>query len=166
MVLPIVKLPSQVLRRPVADVTFPLSKEVKRLIRDMLDTVIKADGIGLAAPQVGKSLNLALIYLEHSGVPVFPIINPKIASFSKELIPIEEGCLSLPGLYGEVKRPKKIVIEYQDASGEVKRLEDSGWVARVCQHEVDHLLGTLIVDKLERITQGKELLALYEPDRT
>jgi peptide deformylase len=132
----------------------------------MLDTVIKADGIGLAAPQVGKSLNLALIYLEHSGVPMFPIINPKIVSVSKELVPIEEGCLSLPGLFGEVQRPKKITIEYQDVSGAVKHLEDAGWIARVCQHEVDHLLGTLIVDKLERITQGKELLAIYEPDQT
>jgi peptide deformylase len=97
---------------------------------------------------------------------MFPIINPKIVSVSKELVPIEEGCLSLPGLFGEVQRPKKITIEYQDVSGAVKHLEDAGWIARVCQHEVDHLLGTLIVDKLERITQGKELLAIYEPDQT
>lgn len=164
MVLPIVKLPGEVLRRPVRDVSFPLTKTVKRLIRDMLDTVIKADGIGLAAPQVGHSLNLALIYLEHSGVPVFPIINPKIVAVSKDFVPIEEGCLSLPGLFGDVKRPKTITVEYQDASGALKRLKDSGWIARVCQHEIDHLLGTLIIDKMDRITHGKELLPLYKPD--
>ncbi len=161
MVLPIVKLPAQVLRRPIEDVSFPLSKDVKRLIRDMLDTVIKADGIGLAAPQVGKNLNLALIFLEHSGVPVFPIINPKITKVSSEMVTIEEGCLSLPGLFGNVTRPKSITIEYFDMNGEKKTLADDGWVSRVCQHEVDHLLGTLIIDKLDNITQGKELLPIY-----
>lgn len=161
MVLPIVKLPAQVLRRPVTDVSFPLHKDVRRLIRDMLETVIKADGIGLAAPQVGQSLNLALIYLETSGIPVFPIINPKIVETSKQRVAIEEGCLSLPGLFGEVTRPKKIVIEYQDMHGKVQRLDDNGWIARVCQHEVDHLIGTLIIDKLDSVTQGQELLKIY-----
>lgn len=161
MVLPIVKLPAQVLRRPVEDVVFPLNKDVKRLIRDMLETVIKADGIGLAAPQVGRNLNLALVYLEHSGVPVFPIINPTIIKTSSEVVPIEEGCLSLPGLFGNVTRPKSITLEYCDIDGNKKKLSDDGWIARVCQHEIDHLLGTLIIDKLDNITQGKELLGIY-----
>lgn len=161
MVLPIVKLPAQVLRRPVEDVVFPLNKDMKRLIRDMLETVIKADGIGLAAPQVGRNLNLALIYLEHSGIPVFPIINPKIKKVSSEVVPIEEGCLSLPGLFGNVTRPKNITVEYYDMNGDKKELTDDGWVARVCQHEIDHLLGTLIIDKLDNITQGKELITVY-----
>lgn len=162
MVLPIVKLPSQVLRRPVEDVVFPLSKDMRRLLKDMLDTVIKADGIGLAAPQVGKNLNIALIYLEHAGVPVFPIINPKIISTSKEKKVIEEGCLSLPGVFGKVTRPKKITIEYYDMHGEKQKLTDDDWIARVCQHEIDHLLGTLIVDKFDSITHGKELLEQYK----
>ncbi len=161
MILPIVKLPAQVLRRPVEDVKFPLSKEVRRLIKDMLDTVIKADGIGLAAPQIGKNLNLALIFLEHAGVPVIPIINPKIVSSSKETVAIEEGCLSLPGLFGMVKRPKKVVVEYTDVTGKMAKLEDNAWIARVAQHEIDHLLGTLIIDKFSTITQGKELLERY-----
>lgn len=161
MVLPIVRLPAQVLRRPVEDVVFPLSKDVKRLIRDMLDTVIKADGIGLAAPQVGKNLNLALVFLEHSGIPVFPIINPKIVKVSSETVPIEEGCLSLPGLFGNVTRPKNITVEYFDMNGEKKTLTDDGWIARVCQHEIDHLLGTLIIDKFDNVTQGKELITVY-----
>ncbi len=161
MVLPIVKLPAQVLRRPVEDVVFPLNKDIKRLIRDMLDTVIKADGIGLAAPQVGRNLNLALIFLEHSGIPVFPIINPKIVKTSSETAAIEEGCLSLPGLFGNVTRPKNITVEYFDMNGEKQTISDNGWIARVCQHEIDHLLGTLILDKFDNITQGKELLEQY-----
>ncbi len=161
MILPIVKLPAQVLRRPVTNVTFPLSKTVRRLLKDMLETVIKADGIGLAAPQIGKDLNLALIYLEQTGGPTFAIINPRITHYSKDVVPIEEGCLSMPGVYGMVKRPKKITIEYQDINGVAQTITDDGWVSRVCQHEVDHLLKTLIIDKLEKITQGQELLPKY-----
>ena len=162
MILPIVKLPAQVLRRPVEDVKFPLNKNVRRLLKDMLETVIHADGIGLAAPQIGKDLNLALIYLEQTGGPTFPIINPKITHRSKETVKIEEGCLSMPGVYGTVARPKKITIQYLDINGEEQTITDNGWVARVAQHEVDHLLQTLIIDKLEKVTQGQELLPKYQ----
>lgn len=162
MVLPITKLPAAILRRPVVDVAFPLSKDVRRLLRDMVDTVIKADGIGLAAPQVGRNLNVALIFLEHAGVPMFPIINPKIVLRSTEIKVIEEGCLSLPGLFGKVARPKKITVEYYDVQGEKKTFTDDDWVARVAQHEIDHLLGTLIIDKFDEVTQGRELLSVYQ----
>lgn len=161
MVLPITKLPAKVLRRPVVDVTFPLSKEVRRLLKDMVDTVIKADGIGLAAPQVGKDLNLALIFLEHAGIPLLPIINPVIVSRSKETKTIEEGCLSLPGVFGKVTRPKKVTVEYYDVHGKKQTLTDDDWIARVAQHEIDHLLATLIVDKFDAITQGADLLPVY-----
>lgn len=161
MILPIVKLPAQVLRRPVHDVVFPLNKATRRLLKDMLDTVIHADGIGLAAPQVGKDLNMALIYLEQTGGPTFPIINPKITNYSKPTTEVEEGCLSMPGVYGLVTRSKKITVTYQDIHGTTQTLTDDGWVARVVQHEVDHLLETLIIDKLDKVTQGKELLDKY-----
>lgn len=161
MVLPIVKLPAAVLRRPVVDVTFPLSKDVRRLLKDMVDTVIKADGIGLAAPQVSRNLNLAIIFLEHAGVPLLPIINPTIVSSSKETKVIEEGCLSLPRLFGKVTRPKKITVEYYDVEGKKKTFTDDDWIARVAQHEIDHLLGTLIIDKFDEVTHGKELLDVY-----
>lgn len=161
MVLPIVHLPSQVLRRPVQDVVFPLSKDVRRLIKDMLDTVAKADGIGLAAPQVGRDLNLAIIYLQSAGVPPFVIINPKIVRASPEQKEIEEGCLSMPGVFGMVSRPVSVTVEYQDLAGAVQTITDDSWIARVCQHEIDHLLQTLIIDKLDRVTQGGELLAVY-----
>jgi peptide deformylase len=161
MILPIAKLPAKVLRTPTEQIPFPLNKTTKRLVLDMLDTVKKADGIGLAAPQVSKSLNMALIYLEEAGVPPFMLFNPKITSSSKEEVEIEEGCLSMPGVFGMVKRPKKITVEAQDLEGKTITLTDDDWIARVMQHEIDHLNGTLIIDKFASITKGKELLSKY-----
>jgi peptide deformylase len=162
MVLPITKLPAKVLRAPVKDVSFPLTKDNRRLVTNMLASVKKAQGIGLAAPQVGKSLNLALIYLEEAGLPAFPIFNPKIIKSSKELAPMEEGCLSLPGIFGIVQRPKKITIEAYDEEGKKFTLTDDGLLARVLQHEIDHLNNVLIIDKWEKITFGEELLPKYQ----
>lgn len=161
MILPIAKLPAHILRKPTQDIKFPLSKDTKRLIRDMLDTVKKADGIGLAAPQVSWALNLALVYLEDSGVPPFPLINPTITHSSKEVVDIEEGCLSMPGVFGMVSRPKKITIEAFDLEGKKITFSDDGWIARVMQHEIDHLNQTLIIDKLGKITRGEDLLKKY-----
>lgn len=162
MVLPISKLPSKILRTPTKDITFPLTKPVKRLIDNMLPTVKKAQGVGLAATQVAKSLNVALIYLEEAGLPPFPIINPKITYRSKEMTEMEEGCLSMPGVFGMVKRPKKITLEAYDINGEKFTLTDDTFLARVIQHEVDHLNNILIIDKFEKITHGKELLDKYQ----
>lgn len=161
MILPVVKLPSEILRRPVEDVVFPLNKDIRRLLKDMVDTVKRANGIGLAAPQVGRNVNLALIYLEEAGVPPFFIINPKITTFSKETDASEEGCLSMPGVFGNVKRSKKIKLTFSDLEGKQHTLEDNTFLARVIQHEYDHLQGTLIIDKLDKINHGKELLENY-----
>ena len=90
------------------------------------------------------------------------IINPKIVKASKEKAIIEEGCLSMPGVFGPVERPKKITVEFQDLEGNPQTIEDDGWIARVCQHEIDHLNQTLIVDKLQKVTQGQELLRKYQ----
>ncbi len=165
MVLPIAKLPAKALRRPTENLTFPLKKDIKRMVLDMLDTVKKADGIGLAAPQVSKSLNMALIYLEEAGVPPFMLFNPKIIKSSKETVDIEEGCLSMPGVFGLVERPKKITVEAQDLEGKKITLTDDDWIARVMQHEIDHLAGTLIIDKFKTITRGEELLSQYDKGR-
>lgn len=163
MFLPISKLPAQVLRNPVEEVVFPLDKKMKRLLMDMLDTVQSAEGIGLAATQVGKSLNLALIFLAHQGKEPFFICNPKIIKTSKEEVAIEEGCLSIPGVYGMVSRPKKITVEYFDLLGEKQTIEDDGWTARVLQHEIDHLNNILICDKFKTITKGGEMLKHFNP---
>jgi peptide deformylase len=158
MILPIKKFPDPILKTPAKDVVFPLSKEIKKLTKDMLDTVKKADGIGLAAPQVGKSLRLIIINLEKSGMQAFPLYNARIASKSGGKTEIEEGCLSIPGVFGLVKRPKKVVIEGQNFKGEVVRVTDDAWIARVAQHEIDHTNGVLILDYIKKFTQGQDIV--------
>lgn len=158
MILPIAKLPARVLRSPVSNLSFPLKKPELRLIKNMLSTVIAANGVGLACPQISKSLNMALIYLDELGVPAFPIINPKITFQSRETDEMDEGCLSLPGVFGTVKRPKKITMEAQDIDGEKFTITDDTFLARVLQHEIDHLNNILIIDKFEKITAGEDLL--------
>jgi peptide deformylase len=162
MVLPITKLPAKVLRTKTENVELPLSKELLRLIKNMLDTVKKANGVGLAAPQVGRNLNLAIIYLEDIGLPPFAIINPKITESSKETEEMEEGCLSMPHVFGMVKRPKKISIEAYDLEGKKFSITDDTFLARVLQHEIDHLNKTLIIDKFGKITSGAELLPKFQ----
>ncbi len=156
MTLPILIYPNKILREPAEPVKFPLSKEIKKLTKDMIDTVQNADGIGLAAPQVGKSLRVVVINLEKSGGPRIVLYNPKIISKSFKKVEIEEGCLSLPGIFGLVKRPKKVTIVAQNANGESIKFSDDGWVARVAQHEIDHLDGKLIIDLIKKYTKGEE----------
>ena len=165
MILPIAKLPAKILRTPVEDITFPLKKDVARLVNNMLDTCISAQGVGIAAPQVSKNLNMALIYLEDVNIPPFPIFNPKITHRSKETTEMEEGCLSMPGLFGMVRRPKKITMEAYDVEGVKFSITDDTFLARVLQHEIDHLNNVLIYDKLEKITKGEELLPNYAPKK-
>lgn len=162
MILPISKLPAKVLRLPTKDLKLPGDKNLLRLIKDMIATCKAADGVGLAAPQIGKDLNLAIIYLEEAGLPAFPIINPVITHRSRETTEMEEGCLSMPGVFGRVKRPKKITMEAYNLAGEKFTITDDTFLARVLQHEIDHLNKTLIIDKFEEITSGKELLKQYQ----
>lgn len=158
MILSILTYPNKILRKPTEPVEFPLSKEIKRLTRDMIDTVKKADGIGLAAPQVGQSVKVIIINLEKSGVPLFPLYNARVTSKSWKKTEIEEGCLSIPGVFGLVRRPKKATIEAQNANGEKIKIIDDGWIARIAQHEIDHTNGILIIDLIKKYTKGEELI--------
>jgi len=124
----------------------------------MIDTVRKADGIGLAAPQVGKSVKLIIVNLEKSGVPLVALYNPRIVKKSFNKTEIEEGCLSIPGVFGTVKRPKKVTIEAQTAEGKTVQFSDDGWIARVGQHEIDHINGKLIIDLIKKYTQGADIV--------
>ncbi len=162
MVLPILTYPNKILRTPAADVSFPLSKEVKKLTKDMIDTVKKADGIGLAAPQVGKLLRLIIINLEKNNIPPIPLYNAKITKRKFKKIEIEEGCLSLPGIYGSVKRPKQVTIEAQNSQGEKIIITDDGWISRIAQHEIDHTNGVLIIDLIKKYSQGEDIVKAWE----
>ena len=165
MILPILTYPNPILRKPAEPVSFPLSKEIQKLTKDMIDTVRNADGIGLAAPQVGKSVKVIIINLEKNGVPLLALYNPKVASkgFKKSLI--EEGCLSIPGVFGLVKRPLKATIQAQDAEGKTIKFTDNGWIARVAQHEIDHINGRLIIDIIKKYTQGEEMVKTWKKEK-
>ncbi len=158
MILPIAKYPEKILRKKTRKVSFPLTPIVKKLIRDMQDTVKKAEGIGLAAPQVGQDLAIIIVDLQNMGVPTFTLINPEITQFSKKKTDLEEGCLSIPGVYGIVSRPEDIVFEAYDPEGNKIVARADGMLSKVIQHETDHINGVLIIDKIKKYTQGENLI--------
>jgi peptide deformylase len=162
MILPVAKYPDPVLREETVSVKFPLSPSMKRLAKDMLDTVRKEKGIGLAAPQVFKSVKLIIVNLEHMGLPPFALFNPEVTFFSKNKDIMEEGCLSIPKVYGMVERPTKIKFRGQDLDGNEIKAECEGMLAKVIQHEVDHVNGVLIIDKISEYTQGEDLIKKME----
>ena len=165
MVLPILTYPNEILRKPTQPVSFPLSPDIKKLTKDMIDTVRKADGIGLAAPQVGKSVKVIVIDLEKNGIPTMVLYNPKVVKKSFNKTAIEEGCLSIPQVFGMVKRPKKATIQAQNAEGKVITFTDDAWIARVAQHEIDHINGKLIIDLIKKYTQGEEIARGWKKDK-
>ncbi len=124
----------------------------------MIDTVRQADGIGLAAPQVGKSWKLIIVDLEKNGVTLMALYNPKVIEKSFAKTEIEEGCLSIPKVFGLVKRPKKVTVRAQNADGKTVEFTDESWIARVAQHEIDHINGRLIIDLIKKYTQGEEIV--------
>jgi peptide deformylase len=121
----------------------------------MIEACRGANGIGLAAPQIGKSIRLCIINLEHMGMPPFALVNPKISKKSWKKVEMEEGCLSIPGVFGMVKRPKKITVTAQNLEGEKIKFDADGLLSRVIQHEVDHLDGILFTTKMSKQTEAK-----------
>jgi peptide deformylase len=129
---------------------------VQRLVGDMVDTLADYGGIGLAAPQVGESVRLAIIeiaggptrYGELESVPLSVFINPVIEVLNPTTAGSWEGCLSVPGLRGFVERPQHVLVRYQTLSGESAEMELKGFTATVFQHEFDHLDGKLYIDRI------------------
>lgn len=154
-VLPIVTYEDDVLYKK-ADPVKTNSDQFQTLVDDMFDTMYNADGVGLAAPQVGKLLRVfvtdaAPFYDDESDEePPEPMafINPKITLESDETVTMEEGCLSIPEVLGPVTRPEKVVVKFKDRDFKNQKLEVKGPLARVIQHELDHLNGVLFVDHL------------------
>jgi peptide deformylase len=123
--------------------------ELKALFERMERTMIASRGVGLAAPQVGVSRQIAIMNPEpEDGTKLIKMINPRIVAASDETVKIEEGCLSVPGIRGEVERPARVTVVYQDESGAEHTLEAEGLLARIVQHELDHLNGVLFIDRL------------------
>lgn len=140
------------------------SPEIARLLADMRETMQDYTGIGLAAPQVHQSLQMAIIELEDTedAAPFTVFFNPKITVLDPELQGFWEGCLSIPELRGYVERPRKIQVDFLDRDAKPARIVAEGFVATVIQHELDHLAGTLFV---ERIRDLKKLVFTDEFER-
>lgn len=122
---------------------------VQKLARDMISAMKKYVGVGLAAPQVGKSFRLAVLYHPQIHPEPLTLINPVILSRTDELATLEEGCLSLPDLNVPVTRPRAICVRYMDLKGRTIEREFLDTLARIVQHECDHLEGKMIVDHLD-----------------
>lgn len=146
-VLEIKKYPSAVLKERAASVN-KITKEHQRLIDDMIETMHAAPGIGLAAPQVGVSERIIVIDIREDGKssPIV-FINPEIISHGEEFIETEEGCLSLPGFIALIKRFESVVVKGLDREGNEQIISADGLLSRALQHEIDHLDGTLILDR-------------------
>jgi len=147
-----------------------LGDEIQRLIDSMKETMRDAPGVGLAAPQVGLSLQLAVIEdreevlrdlptqelaeKDRHPVPFHVIINPQVTLLGNEKVAFYEGCLSLAGFSAVVPRARTVRVEYLDEKGEHRSVEASGWYARILQHEIDHLDGALYIDRLRSRSFG------------
>jgi len=167
-VLPIRIYGDPVLRKkaaPVADI----DDEVRRLAADMLETLADAEGVGLAGPQVGESRRLIVVHPpagrgEDRQEPRV-LVNPQVVQAEGPQVSGEEGCLSIPGIYEDVKRKERVRVKAVDLDGDDVELDADGWNARILQHEIDHLDGVLFVDRIgpmRRALLKKRLRELQE----
>lgn len=148
------------------------SPEIQKLIKDMVDTMHDHAGVGLAATQVHEPRQLLVIeatanprYPESPEIPLTVLINPKIEKFSSEMEEDWEGCLSLPDLWGVVKRAKSITVSALDIDGKPVKIEADQFLARVIQHEIDHLYGKVFVDRMSDLSSlsfGRERMRYAE----
>ena len=142
MILNILHDGDEVLKRLSCSVI--LNDEIKEFIGSMKETMIDANGIGLAAPQVGRNIRVIVVKLQYGEIQ--EMINPTVKWYSDQTVSIEEGCLSIPGHYIDITRPSKISVSFQDLSGKYKRWKLKSLEARIVQHEIDHLDGVLMTD--------------------
>lgn len=151
--LEIKKYPDKILKKKAEEVR-EITPELKKLAEDIMQTMLKSEpeGIGLAAPQIGVSKRIFVARIERNPI-VF--INPKIIKKSGRKSVEEEGCLSLPDVWLKIKRPKEIGVEAIDINGGKFRIKADGLMARVLQHEIDHLDGILIIDRISLIQKLK-----------
>ncbi len=158
----IVTLPDPVLRRKARTVT-TFDKNLQTLIDDMIETMRDAPGVGLAAPQVGVSDRLIVVeYYENEEAEeaedetkkkVWVMLNPEIVKASEEMVMGVEGCLSIPNIVGEVERHDAIHIKGLNRRGQPMRVKAQGWLARIFQHEIDHLNGVVFTDRAVKVWQ-------------
>jgi peptide deformylase len=152
-VLPILTYPDDDLRRHTAPVD-TVDRYLRKLIDDMAETMYEAPGIGLAANQVGKLVQVVVIHVqkEDEDTGLITLVNPKIVAAQGQ-ISFEEGCLSVPGYYAHVKRYQDVCVQALNLDGSPVQIEASGFLAVVLQHELDHLHGRLFIDRINPIAR-------------
>jgi len=159
--------PNQLLRQ-VSKPVNKVGKEEQQLMDDMLETMYSANGIGLAAIQIGIPKRIIVMDIskdENQKDPMF-FVNPKIRNKDSSISTYEEGCLSVPNQFAEIDRPKKCVVEYLDYNGEKKTLHAEGLLATCIQHEMDHLEGILFIDYLSKLKKTMILKKLSKNKST
>ncbi len=165
----VAQLGQPVLRGPVHTVVNPLDSAIQAIIDDMLATVADMNGVGIAAPQVYEPLSLFIVasrpnqrYPHAPAMEPTTMLNPEIIRASSEIEKDWEGCLSIPGMRGLVARNRRIRVRYFDRKGEIHEEEYEGFLARVFQHEFDHINGLVFLD---RVTDSRELVTETEYQR-
>ncbi|MGX6962702.1 peptide deformylase [Vagococcus xieshaowenii] len=156
---PVVLHPDKLLKKQAKKVE-AITEELIVMLDNMYETMVAHDGVGLAAPQIGRSLRIAVIQADEED-DILELINPEIVSFEGETIDVE-ACLSIPGKYGLVPRHDRIVIRYFDREGVEYELEADDYFSRIIQHEMDHLDGILFIDKATRLMSEEEMVQYME----
>jgi len=156
----IITLPHPTLRRKAHKVT-DFGPDLQTLVDDMVETMRQAPGVGLAAPQINVSLRLIVVEYgseedEEAPKKLYTVINPEIIRPSPETVLGTEGCLSVPGIVGEVERNESLTVKGFSRRGQPITIKAKGWLARIFQHEIDHLDGVVFVDRATRVWSGQE----------
>ena len=156
----IITLPHPTLRRKAHKVT-DFGPELQTIVDDMVETMRQAPGVGLAAPQVNVSLRIIVVEFgseedEEAPKKLYTVINPEITRPSSETVLGTEGCLSVPGIVGEVERVEALTVKGLSRRGQPITIKAKGWLARIFQHEIDHLDGIVFVDRATRVWSGQE----------
>lgn len=161
--LPILHYPDPRLHKVAAPVR-QVDEKIRKLIKDMAETMYAAPGIGLAATQVDVHLRVIVIDISETRDQLQALINPEIISTEGEA-ECEEGCLSVPGIYEKVTRAEKVVVSALDEQGRARTIEADGLLAVCIQHEMDHLVGRVFVEKLSRLKQQRIVAKLNKQQR-
>jgi peptide deformylase len=165
----IVTLPQVILRHKAHKVT-DFGPEFQALVDDMVETMREAPGVGLAAPQVGESIRLIVVEFgdeedEEAPAKLYAMVNPEITRRSDETLLGTEGCLSIPGIQGEVERAATVTVKGLNRRGRPMTVKAKGWLARIFQHEIDHLDGVLFVDRAQKLWQAEEAQGQVIPEK-
>jgi peptide deformylase len=165
----IVTLPQSILRHKAHKVT-DFGPDLQALADDMVETMRVAPGVGLAAPQVDESIRLIVVEFgdeedEEAPPKLYIMANPEIKRASQDTLVGTEGCLSIPGVQGDVERALTVTVKGLNRHGKPMTVKAKGWLARIFQHEIDHLDGILFVDRAEKLWQTEEPQGQVVPDR-